>query len=82
MFEKFYSIALTSTGDCTKNYGVMSENTIPVYTEQESFDEGGLQNFYISSYADDEREVLERIAPHRHTYHEIILMFAAIAYKK
>ena len=53
----------------------MSKKTIPVYTEEESFDEGALPNFYISSYADDVREVLERVAPHRHTYHEIILVF-------
>jgi AraC-like DNA-binding protein len=53
----------------------MSKKTIPVYTEEESFDAGVLESFYISSYADDEREALERVAPHRHTYHEIILVF-------
>jgi len=52
----------------------MSTKAIPVFTEEESFDAGALENFYISSYADDEREVLERVSPHRHTYHEIIFV--------
>ncbi len=45
---------------------------IPVYTEAESFRKNGYKDFYIASYQDQQDVRLRRIAPHRHTYYEII----------
>ena len=44
---------------------------IPVFTEAESF-RNGFRDFYIASYQDRQDVALKRIAPHRHTYYEII----------
>ena len=46
--------------------------TIPVYTEAESFRKNSFRDFYIASYEDRQDAGLKRIAPHRHTYYEII----------
>lgn len=50
----------------------MSTTAVPVFTETESFRPAAFSNFYISSYADVEDEKLNRVAPHKHTYFEII----------
>ncbi|WP_266206174.1 helix-turn-helix domain-containing protein [Pontibacter kalidii] len=46
--------------------------SIPIYTEAESFNKTGLRDFYIASYQDRQDAGLKRVAPHRHTYFEII----------
>ncbi|PRY02934.1 AraC-like DNA-binding protein [Pontibacter ummariensis] len=46
--------------------------TIPVYTEAESFRKNSFRDFYIASYEDRQDAGLKRVAPHRHTYYEII----------
>jgi AraC family transcriptional regulator, transcriptional activator of pobA len=45
---------------------------IPVFTEKESFSNPAYGDFIISSYRDEEPEEMKRVAPHRHTYYEII----------
>ncbi|HEY0898089.1 MAG TPA: helix-turn-helix domain-containing protein [Sphingobacteriaceae bacterium] len=50
----------------------MPKTGIPVFSETESFSSGQYRNFYISSYEDQEAEHLNRVAPHKHTYFEII----------
>ncbi|WP_276498958.1 helix-turn-helix domain-containing protein [Pontibacter litorisediminis] len=45
---------------------------IPVYTEAESFTKSSFRDFYIASYQDRQDAGLRRVAPHRHTYYEII----------
>lgn len=45
---------------------------IPVYTETESFTKNSFRDFYIASYQDRQDAGLRRVAPHRHTYYEII----------
>lgn len=50
----------------------MAKKGIPVFSESESFSPGKYRGFFISSYADQEAEHLNRVAPHKHTYFEII----------
>ena len=45
---------------------------IPVYTETDSFTKKSFRDFYIASYEDKQDAGLKRVAPHRHTYYEII----------
>lgn len=45
---------------------------IPVYTEAQSFTKSIFRDFYIASYQDAPDAGLRRVAPHRHTYYEII----------
>jgi AraC-like DNA-binding protein len=47
-------------------------SNVPVYTEQESFVNPLYKDFTIASYQDKEPEAMKRVAPHRHTYYEII----------
>lgn len=47
---------------------------IPVYTEADSFEDGRINDFYVSSYEDSEPDYLIRVEPHRHTYYEIIFI--------
>jgi AraC family transcriptional regulator, transcriptional activator of pobA len=49
---------------------------IPVYTESESFEDGRIKDFYVSSYEDAEPDYLKRVEPHKHTYYEIIFIVA------
>ncbi|CAM3645635.1 AraC family ligand binding domain-containing protein [Pontibacter korlensis] len=49
-----------------------SNAIIPVYTEAESFAKNTFRDFYSASYQDSPDAGLRRIAPHRHTYYEII----------
>ncbi|WP_162426124.1 helix-turn-helix domain-containing protein [Pontibacter pudoricolor] len=45
---------------------------IPVYNEADSFAKHTFRDFYIASYQDSPDAGLKRVAPHRHTYYEII----------
>lgn len=45
---------------------------VPVFSEAESFSKNNLRDFYIASYEDRQDAGLRRVAPHRHTYYEVI----------
>jgi AraC family transcriptional activator of pobA len=51
----------------------LSEN-IEIYNEKESFTGNRDGTFSIYAYHDDEPEAMNRIAPHRHTYYEVIFV--------
>ncbi len=49
-----------------------SSKTIKIFTEQDSFLNNPHEHFSVSSYQDEEPEILKRVEPHRHTYYEIM----------
>jgi AraC family transcriptional activator of pobA len=69
---KVYLFRVDSGKVICRYNGMGSSKTIKIFTEQDSFLDNPHEHFSVSSYQDEEPEILKRVEPHQHTYYEIM----------